>query len=668
MLVGPPGSGKSSLMDRLLGRPKKKSYTSTGICDSIVTVNIEEVNPSTFHSVTVDHDTWNEVEYDESLLTQIQENLNSSQPHFEHEEEPRSPAVSVSPTLQYPTSPSTSDVVATKPAKPVTASSSSTTIKPPIKEVIRLVIRKHGGYKQFQKFLKRTFSLYLRDAGGQVEFQEMLPLLIFGPSIFFFVFRLDLDFKSKFSIEYRKSPSESVNHYTSSITIEEAFLQCLASVYAMDVCSEANVKTHKPLVFIVGTHKDKLGPSADERVAELNEHIGSLVENNGFSHLVQHADSSKGSVIFAVDNTCDSDEDFKFIRSKVSKLIRNRREFTIKYPISYLLFCLELQNMKRSVLTFDECKVMAAKYGIHDDQLYHLLEFLHFRIGIIRYFNKDGVRHIVIKEPQVLFNKVNNLIIQTFSCEAAFTTEEFHNFERKGILTASAFESVLGSEDNITPEDFLKILVHLHITAPFTLPEDISSEQRYFIPSVLNHVPEFSGAEQETKVMPLAIKFKCEHCPKGLFGVLVTHLMTPDNTADVNVTFTLMEDKIFKDQVSFAVHSLGVRDEMSLKAYSSHLEVKFFPEHSEDRDTTVATVCSNIRKILELSIKSSLEDLHYINSNVKPMMCFRCDICSELHQVEKGKQYKFYCKQSSTTRCIPEKGKCWYCEGKYMFV
>ena len=126
---------------------------------------------------------------------------------------------------------------------------------------------------KFKRFLKDSFTLYLRDTGGQVEFQEMIPLLVFGPSIFFFVFRLDLDFKKKFEVKYRKSAGESLNCYISSITTEEAFFQCLASVDAMDMSGEASVKTHKSLVFVIGTHRDKLGKSADMKIAWINLHL-----------------------------------------------------------------------------------------------------------------------------------------------------------------------------------------------------------------------------------------------------------------------------------------------------------------------------------------------------------------------------------------------------------
>lgn len=114
----------------------------------------------------------------------------------------------------------------------------------------------------------------------------------------------------------------------------------------MDTPGKAGVKTHKPLVFIVGTHKDQLGPSAHEKIAQLNDRIDSLMRNSGFQDLVQYADAAKGQVMFTVDNTSESDEDFKIIRSRVHSLVTGRKEFTIEYPISYLLFCLELQNLK----------------------------------------------------------------------------------------------------------------------------------------------------------------------------------------------------------------------------------------------------------------------------------------------------------------------------------
>ena len=693
MFVGPPESGKSSLMHRLLGRGRKqKLYSpSTGVCNPVVIVDISIDNPSTFHPVTVIDATWKEVKYDESLVRQMNiASLNTSSSPVKEESPLQATAGYQIPPSGDAVPESASFMSTFTHAEAVSVRSHRTTTKlsyramgiiisgseseirelintseSDISKMLNTVIKRYGGFKEFRKFLTKSYSLYLRDTGGQVEFQEMISLLIFGPSIFFFVFRLDLEFQSKFTIKYRVSESESTNCYTSSITTEEALLQFLASVYAMDTSSgKARVKTHKPLAFIVGTHRDMLGPSADEKIAEINKHIASLILKGGFQGLVQYANEEVGQVMFTVDNTSEGDEDFKPIRCKVHSLITGREEFSIEYPISYLLFCLELQNLKCSILSLDECKDMAAKYGIVGDQVSHLLQFLHLRLGVIQYFDEDGLRHIVVKEPQVLFNKVTNLIIRTFSSNALTTIEKLQ-FE-KGIVTASVFKNVVSSDDKITCQEFLKLLVHLRIITPYPSTTPGDQEERYFIPCVLNHVQESREQDLHTDISPLYVKFECKHCPKGLFGVLVTHLMTPESP-NAHISFTLIEDKIFKDQVSFEVHSYADQDEVSCKIFPSYLEVKFFPSQceNEDRDVSVSEVCSNVREIVKTSIIKSLLSLHYNEQNVQPVMCFRCEHCSELHRVKEGKKYhRIYCDAARTNSRIPLQGRCWYNEGQ----
>ena len=693
MFVGPPESGKSSLIHRLLKRKRSILQSrSTGVCNPVVIVDISTDNPSTFHSVTVIDAAWKEIEYDESLVRQMNMASLATSSSKKVEEES-----SLHETADQLTTPSTGDRVPESAsfrstfthAETVSVQSHRTTTKlsyramgiiisgseseirelinaseSDISEMLNAVMNKYGGFKEFRKFLTKSYSLYLRDTGGQVEFQEMISLLIFGPSIFFFVFRLDLEFQSKFTIKYRVSESESTNCYTSSITTEEALLQFLASMYAMDTSSgKVGVKTHKPLAFIVGTHTDMLGPSAGEKIAYLNKHVDSLIVKGGFQGLVQYANEEVGQVMFTVDNTSEGDEDFKPIRSKVHSLVTGREEFSIEYPISYLLFCLELQNLKCSILSLDQCKAMAAKYGIVGDQVTHLLQFLHLRVGVIQYFDEDGLRHIVVKEPQVLFNRVTNLIIRTFSCDV-LTTKEQRDF-KKGIITASVFKNVVSSDDKISCQEFLKLLVHLRIITPYPSATPGDQEERYFIPCVLNHVQESREEDLHTDILPLSVQFKCKHCPKGLFGVLVTHLMTPESDEEPDTAFTLLQDKIFKDQVSFEVHSPGVHDEMSLKAYPSHLEVNFFPELSPDRDTPIKKVCNNIREVLGASLHKSLLNLHYKKEVVKPIMCLPCEHCAESHPVEKGIQhYKVYCKANRKTSRIPAKGRCWFNEGE----
>ncbi len=652
IFIGPTGSGKTSLLYRIIRKPRPADC-STGVAEDVTVVEL-------------DSNTWKEVGIEESLAEQVNKNVYSQQTKADKESDtsselavslPPSESASITGESALSVAPVIS-AVATKPA--VVATEPTVPVRDDLKQAIKAVMKEHGGYKNVEKKLES--SLYMRDIGGQVEFQEIVSLLVFVPSIFFFVFRADINFKDKFEMEYRKSASESSNNkYTSSITLEEALLQSLASVYAMD----APVKTGvKPSVFIVATHKDKLGPSASQKIEELNEHLDSLIINYGFQDLVLYADKQKGQIMFTVNNKSEDEEDFNLIRSKVHSLI-NRDEFTIKdYPVSHILFSLELRSDERSIILLDECKAKAAKYGINENEVVSLLNFLH-RIGVVQYYDVEGVRHIVVRKPEVLFSKATEVIASTFlSSVPCITVGEVKDFKEKGILSLSTLKSTFSSEDAITCEDFLTILEHLRIIAPL----QGGQEKRYFIPCVLNHVPEPKEEDKKvTNVAPLAVRFKCKHCPKGLFGVLVAYLMAPV-AEDSSVSLDLLPDKIFKDQVSFEVcSSPGIHDELSLRLYVSHIEIKYFPDLSEDHNRSLGEMCNATRQLIEDSMLKSIENLHYKSDNVKFEMCFKCSRCDELHRVEKSlscKYRKIYCSKAGTTR-IPMQGCCWYNEGTY---
>jgi hypothetical protein len=647
-------------MARLVDRALKEFSSSTGISESIVNVHID-LPSSSFHAVTViNSDTWQEVDYDASVVRQMNERSTLPPEQASLQQAISVPVVRSTSESTLPPRPPVADSQIPASAEEPAPTERIKISDRVIREMIDTAIEKCGGYNEFSKSYSKSFSLYLRDAGGQMAFQEMLSVLILGPSLFMFVFRADLDLKQKFTVEYRVSANETLNCNVSSITTEESLLQCLASVYAMDT-GKTDVKTHKPVVFIVGTHKDKLGPSAGEKISEINEHLDSLIDSSDcFRDLVQYADRAKGQVMFTVDNTSESDEDFKLIRSRIYVLVIERSEFTIEYPTSYLLFSLVLQNETRGVLTFDECKSIAREYGIPGDQVSHLLQFLHFRVGVIQYFDVEGV---IMVKPQVLLKKVTSLVKRTFSYKSLMPGEE--RDLRKGILTASMIKNIV-KDDDISSEKLIQLLTRLHIITPFPHLNEQEKEQekKYFIPCVLKHAHESSDGDEEAvqaSVLPLSVQFECGHCPNGLFGVLITYLMTTE-TLDGTINFTLIPDKIFRDQVSFEVHCAAEQDEMALKEFSSHLEIHFFPCSSEDRDVSLNEVCNDVRKVVESSISKSLEYLRY---KVKPITCLKCDACQEFHPVKTGLRIrKMYCKRNRTTSPIPKLGRCWFTEGQ----
>lgn len=122
----------------------------------------------------------------------------------------------------------------------------------------------------------------------------------------------------------------------------------------------------------------------------------------------------------------------------------------------------------------------------------------------------------------------------------------------------------------------------------------------------------------------------------------------------LDTSLMLSSDTISSDvQACFEAVSLGEHDEVSMEVCSSHLKINFLPDQSEDRESAIGEVCDNVREIIKQCTPLKVGSV---------AMCLRCDECSELHPVEKGKEYfKMYCRKSRKSSRI---SSCWFNEGQ----
>ena len=653
ILKGLPETGKSTLLNRLLNRPFEHISSSTGLSDGIVVVDIKPTSTLTSATTASNNNSWEVTDFDTSMYSQLKD-LKQFLPSAEEESDGNT-------TNDYP---SYEIVIGSSTAD--------------ITENIKKVLHAHNIKSIEDLWLKS--SLYIRDTGGQVEFQECFTLLLQGPSIFVFVLRVDIDIHKKTTIRYRSHTDGIINQYESSISTVDALVQFLTSVSAIDTTEEGVFheggvyKSHEPVVFIVGTHADLLKSRAASVIAEINKSLDSIIHKHGFSGIVRYA-NAYSKVMYTVDNTSEDDDQFKILRSDINGYICDRHEFMVVYPVSFLLCCLELQNIKAAVISIAKFKALALKFGITKSrQVDRLLHFLHYRIGIIQYYDVDILSDVVIKEPQVLFNKVTELLVKTFLSSKALKVDQQRSFQEKGILNAALLESILGKENNqISAKHFLAFMVHLRLAVPFA---DKSKIKKYFFPCVLNHVQASIGEERKTDIAPLAICFKLDHCPQGLFGVLISHLVSSDK--DHKFSFALSEDKIYQDQVVLLVKSSEDRYEISLKRHLSHIEVTFYSHCSSDiesdplllpRSTPLSSVCDIVRSILQDCLQHSILTLQYDCEKLQPKFCFSCprSACAARHEVVIGAKQTLiiFCKTSKYL--IPPSGQYWYGQGKSVY-
>ena len=637
VFIGLARSGKDSLMKRLLRKKLSSKSPSTGVAEN--TVQVKVMKKSTTVAANIEESYWTEMDYDDEAIKLMSISIHNK-------------IVSPEPLKQLPTRYQEWVLIeasVTMPVHSVESASLSTSsadggdnhntsskargrsLRAPIvqapqfssktiqqqffsvpnpTDILKGALRSKG-LQALKQHFQKTWSLYLTNTGGQMEFQEVLPLLVSGPSVFFFTFRLDRDLNEHYSVEYELATGGRSYPYTTTCTTLEGILQTLASISAMGTFVYRDLQKRKaplrPKVFFIGTHKDKLDPALVARkIASIDRQLKEIIESTSHcKELVEYASPSQ--LMFTVNNLSESDSDFQNIRSAVERVVM-RGEFQMSSPAHWLIFSLALRKLDFHVVNYDHCFDIAKQYGITSQKEFdEALHFIHSKMGMIRYFPCENIKNLVIIDPQFLFDKVTELIVDTFTFEKAGKSK-MDEFKHKGIFSMDEFELINAENQlEITTSQLGDLLVHLRIAAPF----QINGEKKLFLPCVLAHAKiSIKASQLSSPVSSLLIVFDCGYVPKGVPGALIKYLMT--NEMKSPSEWVLLTDEIFRDKISF---NIGPYDVIVLKIFPTHFEINCIPDEKfmVDRASPIEDTCDEILKAINVGIRQILKDLNYIN-------------------------------------------------------
>ena len=638
IIVGPGRSGKNTLMNRLMGiKPDPDSISpSTGVLETVVKVEVKKLCTV---ATAVSGLKWQKLEYDEEALELIMMTIRDhSASHSELEsikyivkEQSIQGTITndlvLDPSAEITNSSELQTEVAKPFAKLIPKQSSKTEIKRNFEEIdasLKNVVVYSSDLEPVDIFkravklrrmdalrehLELSWSLYLTNTGGQTEFQEHLSLLACGPSIFFVTFPLHHDLEQPYQVQYEDSDGQvkAYQPYQSTATLLEELLQTLATIDALSYASEQSCSAEpiiKPKVFFIGTHSDKLPEmTAEETIKQKDKLLQKFVRQTSVFNQgsIQFAQAQPTPVlIFAVNNLSTDDNVFQAIRSAVQQTIERKcsEDFTVKCPSSWLVFSLILRAKHKSnqVLSFEQCFSIAQECGISDRrELSQALSFIHLRLGLVRYFNVEGLNELVIIDPQVLFDRITVLLKKTFTPSHA-EVNQIENFYQKGILPVAVVESINKKCDSDAQIPFpwlTKLLNYLRIAALF---RDQDGE-KYFFPAALCHAPK-PHSNQCPSSPPLLVGFESGFCPRGVPGALIKILMT--NEMKSKFPWKLRPKKIFRNQVSFSIEAYS---DITLKFFPTHLEIFLDSEDDITEDElykTCTEACTQITESMKI--------------------------------------------------------------------
>ena len=494
----------------------------------------------------------------------------------------------------------------------VSASSTSTVpgFKAPL-DIFKEALRSEK-WGEVEAFIKDSLTIYFTDTGGQPEFQEVLPALISGPSLFFLVFKLIDDLNQRYQVQF-VSPSQKSRPYVSSFTVKETLLQSLASIAS--TCSYASHTSKKmiaikPHVVLVATHEDQ---ASQAQIRAIQQELKETLEKTEYYRQNILVFASEDEPVFTVNNISSDGRDIDKIRSIVERIAKHP-SFHIEVPLPWLVSSLAFRLLQVPVISYEQCTSVASECGIDTpEELKEALWFLHHKVGFIRYFESvPELRDMVILDPQILFDRITELISGTFTFEQV-GPHEARQFRQTGIFPLRTIKDITArSSEYLSSVRLVALLESLHIIAP--IRGKTGEVEKYFLPCVLSHASPKTTIRKEasSEVPPLFITFRCGYCPKGVFSALIVHLMSKHNNGGKEIIWRLMEKEVSRHQVTFNVgqefHTV------SIKTHCTHLEVLVWPTTKASANvlqTSPHEVCNSIRQCIDEGIVAVSQTLHY---------------------------------------------------------
>ena len=643
IIVGPGRSGKDSLMNRLLGKgPCDKDSASTGVLENIVKVEVKKLCCTTI-AAAVNSLIWRRLEYNEEALELMmitarccsisQKNISRTLNQSKISSDSISACEEIHDATAECGKSVSSDNLRVKPTtchfdeclhadefeeNMLEGQESQVLIVPgadmwpDVKDILKSAVESQR-MDDLREHLESSWLLYLTNTGGQMEFQELLPFLVCGPSVFFITFPLNKDLMEHYTVQYHHNDADRTEEtYSSPSTLMDEIMQTMATIGALDLTGHQQDFQLKPKVFLIGTHKDKLPIlSVDKRIQEIDQQIQERIRQTFLFHQgsVVFAEGTK-QLIFTVNNLAEDDTDFQKICSALQQTIeKNKDQFTIECPSTWLIFSLVLRAKHKSsqVLTFDDCFTIAQGCGISDrTELSSALHFIHTRLGLVRYFNVKELNKRVVIDPQILFDKITDLIVKTFTCDNA-EVNEVEDFQSRGIFSIKTMERICKNRrhfDSQLPFKWLlKLLKHLRIAAVF---KDKDDNKKCFFPAVLCHAPVQHPIPLKNPDLAqhpsLLVAFEGGFCPRGIPGALITYLMT--NEMQSVFPWELIPNKVFKSQVSFSIEGCS---DIILQIHPTHLQLYLDPEAEISDQDDIQITCREVYKCIDQGMKTVIK-------------------------------------------------------------
>ena len=430
--------------------------------------------------------------------------------------------------------------------------------------------------------LHNMSMIYLVDTGGQPEFHELLPIILRGSALYFIFFSLAYSLYQKVHVCYRlpegdtRSSDITYDSTHSSIEMIHQLFSSFYSIHSRELekgpdssgSSLEEGKSHSAAV-LLATYADHLdGADKQARLMEINQQLLQWLESCEFDKNFLTYSTSSPLIFTPIDNMYGSKQEISKFESFLAPIIREFPE--VMLPRSFALFHLILQHKFEAsgVCSVKEAVELGSGCGIRRPDVITVLGYLHKHLGTILFYEEvTELREIVIVNPNILFQCLTEIIMESFAGTRSHATGSAHVRETgeiseeviegfKGILEGAG-QSVLTSYHVICLLKYFKLLQKM----------EREGEVVFFMPCLLKVNQEIIGSSYQsvssTPIPSLLVHFKGGYIPVGMFSALIVTLTTSHG-------WELDEEQRYRNSVQFILEHFVLK----LVVHPSFLEIR----------------------------------------------------------------------------------------------
>ena len=520
----------------------------------------------------------------------------------------------------------------------------------PIKARLQKLIAT-GDYSKMAQLLGNTL-LNINDIGGQPGFLEMLPALSTGPAMYLVFLDLSKELDKPYKIPFDRDGT-IITPFDAIHTVEATISQILSAIASVHCISRESTSYPKaaafserferfqqvsPVVALIGTHKDRLD-NPEKRILEINDALKNITQK--FKDILVFPPDLPTS-FFSVDNYTGTEQsDIGPIREFMNSIFRSHfKDASLPVRPKWLIFGTLLRN-EYKIVKMDECLELGDVLGMDKKEVEFCIWYLSC-IGTLMYYTNiaddedDWFKSHVICSPQVIFDSISQLILASLCAlhsKGYVIEKEREELIKKGQFSIKSIEKYcikdkiceevtqkIQSEDLIPAKQLVKLLNHVNLLSPITHTEKDGSERiTYLMPAILECASPDElttpPATDDNNPEPLFIAFSCGYVPTGTFCGLITRLVSLGPTKLFGLTWKLVEEGVKRNCISFYIATSNI---LTLIAHERCYEIRVTRKTPQ---ITLHELCSYVLSVILYMLKSLYNQLF-------PQIAFQCS-CSE---------------------------------------